>query len=319
MTARPDSRPSPAPALPAISCVICTVDRPDMIARAVASVLDGQHGSLELIVIDQSAGDETRRACERFVGDPRFRYIHSDVRGLSAAYNRGIAETSTELIAFTDDDCVAQPDWLRAVIGVFAAHPEVDMLYGQTLAPPDYDSGDDVIPVLPFAEPRIIGRGHALEINGMGANYALRRRLVTRIGGFDEALGGGGPLRSSQDFDFLYRAYRAGALVRMSPEPRVDHYGRRRRGEQWERTLEAYGIGDGAFYWKHVRCGDLTALRLLVQRVAKLAVRELLNPIRRKPSHLTYLRACFVGIRLSMRFRVNSARRLYVLPEGAQA
>ncbi|MDE3095530.1 MAG: glycosyltransferase family 2 protein [Chloroflexota bacterium] len=302
---------------PAISAVICTVDRPDMIASAVASVLDGEHRDLELIVVDQSAGDETRRACERFAGDPRFRYVHSEVRGLSAAYNRGIAEARADLVAFTDDDCVARPDWLRAILDVFAANPRIEMLYGQTLAPADYDAGDDVIPVLAFPAPRIIGRGHELEIIGMGANFALRRGLAGRLGGFDEALGGGGPLRSSQDYDFEYRAYRAGALVRLSPEPKVDHYGRRQRGEPWERTLEAYGIGDGAFYWKHVRCGDLTALRLLVQRLAKLSLRELLNPVRRKPSNLAYLRAYFVGIRRSMRFRVDSAQRLYVQAKGA--
>ena len=307
--------PNPATA---VTCVICTVDRPELIASAVASVLEGTTRECELIVIDQSRDDGTEVACRRFMDDARFRYQHSSVRGLSAAYNRGIAEARTEIMAFTDDDCVARPDWLANVIAVFAAHPDIDMLYGQTLAPAGFDAGDDVIPTLTFPAPRIIGRGHELAIIGMGANFAIRRRLIDRIGGFDEALGGGGPLRSSQDFDFQYRAYRAGALVRLSPEVNVDHYGLRARGAQWDRTMEAYGVGDGAFYWKHVRCGDIVALRLFAQRLAKLAVRELANPIRRKPSQSAYLRACFTGVRQSMRFHINGERRLYVLPEGAR-
>lgn len=298
---------------PSITCVICTVGRPEIIARAVASVLDGDTRDCELIVIDQSTDDATRAACEAFISDPRFRYLHSDVRGLSAAYNRGIAEARTELIAFTDDDCVAPPEWLASVIGVFDAHRSIDMIYGQTLTPSDYDGGD-VIPALGFPEPRVIGRGHGLAIIGMGANFAIRRGLVDRIGGFDEALGGGGPLRSSQDFDFQYRAYRGGALVRLCPEVTVTHYGARARGSEWDRTMQAYGVGDGAFYWKHVRCHDLTALRLFAVQIARVALREALQPVRRRPSSSAYLRACFSGVRQSMRFRVDAARRLYELP-----
>ena len=43
------------------------------------------------------------------------------------------------------------------------------------------------------------------DIYGMGANFAARRGLMERVGGFDEILGGGGPLKSSQDFDLQYR------------------------------------------------------------------------------------------------------------------
>ncbi len=310
-------RDTPVTATTRVSCVMCTVDRHDLIARAVASVLAGDHESVELIVVDQSTNDLTRQACEPFSRDPRFRYVHSNRRGLSAAYNLSIAQASYDIIAFTDDDCVAHSDWVHEVVGIFDANPDIDMLYGQTLAPADHHERDGVVPVLHFAESRLIGRGHGLAIIGMGANFAIRRRLIDRIGGFDEALGGGGPLRSSQDFDFHYRAYRAGAIIRLSPELKVDHYGVRRRGDQWTKTLEAYGIGDGAFYWKHVRCGDLTALRLLLQRIVKLSVREILNPIRHRSSSLPYLKACAVGMRKSMEFKVNRARRVYIMPEGA--
>jgi len=299
-----------------ISCVICTVDRHEMIARSIAAVLGTDRPDIEVIVVDQSANDLTLRACEAFGGDPRFSYIHHDHRGLSVSYNRGIAEATSEIIAFTDDDCVAHRDWTEAIVQVFAQHPDVDMLYGQTLTPPGHDEETGIIPVLPIETPRIIGRGHGLAVIGMGANFAVRRRLIERIGGFDEALGGGGPFKSSQDFDFHYRAYRAGALIRLSPEPKVDHYGIR-VGAQWKRTLEAYGIGDGAFYWKHVRCGDATALRLLVQRMTKLAARELLNPIRHESSSLPYLMACTIGVRKSMHFKIDRVRRIYTLPEGA--
>jgi GT2 family glycosyltransferase len=147
----------------------------------------------------------------------------------------------------------------------------------------------------------------------MGANFAARRRLFDRIGGFDEVMGGGGPLKSSQDFDFQYRAYVGGATVLLCPEVKVDHYGVR-SGEQWPATLRAYGIGDGAFYFKHVRCGDLFALGLLVRRLGRLTARELLSRlgIRRRGSFAIYLQSCFEGMRESLRYRVDRRRRLYL-------
>jgi GT2 family glycosyltransferase len=298
----------------AIACVMCTVGRHDTIARAAGSVLANAYDNFEVIVVDQSADTLTRDALEPLMGDSRLRYIHTDRKGLSRAYNIGIAATTAPIIAFTDDDCVADAGWLAATALVFAQYPDVDMLYGQTLAPLDGDPAS-VVPGLSFAEPKILGHGHARPIIGMGANFALRRSLIERVGPFDETLGGGAPLRSSQDFDFQYRAYRAGALIRLSPEVKVDHYGARTRGEQWPRTLEAYGIGDGAFYWKHVRCGDLTALRLMTQRMSKLLLREMVNPLRRRSSHWPYLVACWRGLRESMKFEVDRKSRLYISGE----
>ena len=89
----------------------------------------------------------------------------------------------------------------------------------------------------------------------MGANFAARRSLFERAGTFDEMLGGGGPLKSSQDFDLAYRAYRRNAVILLRPEIIVRHDGRRER-EDWPALLRAYGFGDGAFYSKHVRCRD---------------------------------------------------------------
>lgn len=302
----------------AISCVMCTVDRADSIARAVESVLACDFADFEFLVIDQSSDNKTRDACAQFGADPRFRYSHSSQRGLSRAYNRGICETSAPIIAFTDDDCVAHRDWLSEINRVFKEESDVDMLYGQTLIPPGEIAEGDVIPALAFDAPRRIDHQSGAEIIGMGANFALRRTLIDDIGPFDEALGGGGPLRSAQDYDLQFRAFRAGRVVRLSPEVNVDHYGARERGAQWNKTLEAYGFGDGAFYSKHIRCRDMTALRLATTHLGKLVARELLNPVRRKPSRWPYITSFVRGMRAASKYEINRTSRMYILTqEGA--
>lgn len=270
------------------------------------------YSSFDVLVVDQSDDDRTgavvRALMENYAS---LQYLHTSTPGLSRAYNIGVQGTTGEVLAFTDDDCVAPADWIACIVAAFESNPDADMLYGQVLLPAALAACPDVVPTLPIARPRRFSRRDGFEIYGMGANFAARRRLFQRIGGFDEVLGGGGPLRSSQDYDLQYRAYRAGATVLLRPEVRVDHYGVRSR-EQWPATLRAYGIGDGAFYFKHVRCGDWFALRLLVRRLGRMAMREALNPIRKKPSMAVYLRACLEGIGQSLHFPVDRPRRLYV-------
>ena len=90
-----------------ISVVMCTRGRAEMIGRAVGSVLDNDHDSFEMFVVDQSDDDFTRLALAEYMHDERFHYLHLDRIGLSHAYNVGIQAAAAELIAFTDDDCVA--------------------------------------------------------------------------------------------------------------------------------------------------------------------------------------------------------------------
>ncbi len=292
-----------------ITAIICTRNRPDMAPRAVESVLRNTGVDFRLIVVDQSDNDATEKAMP---ASGRLQYVHLDRAGLSLAYNAGIALAGSPLIAFTDDDCVAPPHWLASVVAVFERHPDVEMLYGQTLVAPELRGTRDVVPSLTIGREEKLGRGYGFRIYGMGANFAIRRSLIERVGGFDEALGGGGPLRSSQDFDFQYRAYKHGAICLLSPDVSVDHYGLR-RADEWAATQGAYGVGDGAFYLKHVRCGDLFALRLLTARLARMIVHLLLNPIRRRPSQWTYFRSVIGGMRRSLRYPVDRKRRLYRL------
>lgn len=295
-----------------VSVVIPTRGRPDLIGQSVRAVLANDHPEFEVIVVDQSDDDRTGEVVRALAAaDPRLRYVHTLPPGLSRAYNVGARLASAEVLAFTDDDCVAAPGWIGAIATAFSAEPDADMLYGTVALPESLRGHSGEVPVLPIARPERIARGGSFRVYGMGANFALRRGFLERIGGFDEVMGGGGPLRSSQDFDLQYRAFLAGAVVLLRPEVVVDHYGLRTAAE-WPKTLRAYGVGDAAFYLKHVRCGDVRAARLLVARLARVGarqVRHLLDPSR--PSQSTYLLAYVEGARESLRYSVDRAKRLY--------
>lgn len=295
-----------------VSALICTRNRSDLIQAAVASVLANTYTDFDLLVVDQSDDARTGEIVRGMMAaHPNLRYLHTPIAGLSRAYNIGIRETTAEVLAFTDDDCIAPPDWIETIVRAFEAEPDGDMLYGQVLRPASMaHTLPDIIPTLDIPRARRLSHKDGFQVYGMGANFAARRRLFDRIGLFDEILGGGGPLRSSQDFDLQYRAYVGYSVVLLRPEVVMDHYGLRTQAE-WPATMHAYGIGDGAFYFKHVRCGDAFALWLLVKRLVRVTGGYVLHTIRNKPSHRRYLLSCLEGILLSRRYPVDRARRLY--------
>ncbi len=102
-----------------VSALVCTRNRPKSIVGAARSLLSGSDPDLELIVVDQSDGPDTELALQELKADTRLRYLRSSVRrGKGVALNEGIRAARGTIIACTDDDCEAPPDW---AVGVWRA------------------------------------------------------------------------------------------------------------------------------------------------------------------------------------------------------
>src|SRR5580658_3324135 len=301
-----------------ISVVVCTRDRHETVGQALESIAECDYDPFDIHVMDQSTNDLTRgivqELAKRYEAKCPIVYHYLDKAGLSRAYNAGMRACAGEIIAGTDDDVIVPKDWLAQIARAFEADPEAGLLYGQVLVPESLKDAHEhgmVVPALPFAERERLVKGKNFKVFGMGANMAIRRSLLDKVVGFDEALGGGGPLRSSQDFDFAYRTYRSGMAILLEPTVRVDHYGTRTL-EQWPQTLKAYGIGDGAFYSKHIRCGDPLALWLLAKKVAWHAARNVKMLVtERRLDRDPYYSNIVVGIRDSAKFDIDRKFRLY--------
>jgi glycosyltransferase involved in cell wall biosynthesis len=113
-----------------VSVTIATRDRPELLRRAVDSVLGQRYGRFELIVVDDSDGDGAARVLDS-IDDPRLRVLRAEERrGAGAAYNLALEAATGEVVAFLDDDNLMHRDWLRSVVWAFTCFPEVEALYG---------------------------------------------------------------------------------------------------------------------------------------------------------------------------------------------
>ena len=169
---------------------------PDCIDSLLAQTLDERR--YRIIAIDNHSKDNTLNVLDRF-GD-RISILSEAKRGPSAARNRGILSTNSEIVAFIDADCVADSTWLANLISPLSNN-EVGMVGGRILAKSSHE------PIRRFGE-KIHDHQKAIEISKppyvISMNSAIRRQVVIEAGLFDTAF-----LRG-EDVDLSWRVIAKG-------------------------------------------------------------------------------------------------------------
>lgn len=288
---------------PGASVVVCTRGRPLQLARCLAS-LAGQRGLRELLVVENGRSTAATAALAAEAGA---RYLAEPRIGSGPARNRGLLAVGSEVVAYVDDDCEAEPDWLEALLRPFGA-ADVHAVAGQVvplaLATPSERLFERYLPFSKGSLRRSFGPGPArypfpLNANemGTGANMAFRSATLRRLGGFVDALSAGGPARGGEDIQAFYAVLRAGHRLVYEPAARVRH-----PHPASPAALEAvffnYGLAHFA-YLTHclVASRDARALR----RMAAITVYVLRRLARRpgtdlpRPFLLRHLAGCCLG------------------------
>src|SRR4051812_37764690 len=105
-----------------ISAIIPTYNRDAYLGKAIQSLVDQTLATeqYEILVIDNCSTDHTREiVCNEFGHVPNLRYIYEPVQGLNQARNTGWRQARGELVAFLDDDAIANSEWLEKILMVF--------------------------------------------------------------------------------------------------------------------------------------------------------------------------------------------------------
>ncbi len=105
---------------PTVSAIITTYNRPDLLPRAIDSVINQTFDDLECIVVDDCSPNDETTEVVKTIDDDRVRYIrHDENRGVSAARNTGIEHARGKYIAFLDDDDEWLPSKLNKQVNLF--------------------------------------------------------------------------------------------------------------------------------------------------------------------------------------------------------
>jgi GT2 family glycosyltransferase len=225
---------------PQVAVVVPTRARTAYLDVTLASLVAQRTArSHELLVVDDGPDPETAAVAAAH----GVRCVPTGAgHGLNAARNAGIRETGAPLIAFVDDDVAMAPDWLEAVLTGADRHPEAEAF------------GGPIRPCFEGGMPRGCGREEppitSLDLGPddretemvWGANFAVRRNAVDRIGPFEERLRRG----HGDEEEWLERLRAAGGRIVYLADAGLDHRRTAADGRLRPLARAAYSRGRGA-------------------------------------------------------------------------
>lgn len=185
---------------PGIAMVTPSYNQVDYLPRTIHSVISQDYPALDYCVMDGGSDDGSVQCLENLAASHGFHWTSGKDRGQADAINRGFAQVNGEVMAWLNSDDLLLPGALRFVGAYFAAHPDVDVVYGHRLLIDEKDEeiGQWIVP--PYCS-------EALRYFDYVPQETLfwRRSLWEKVGGLDESF------QFALDWDILLRFRAAGA------------------------------------------------------------------------------------------------------------
>jgi len=225
---------------PKVSVVICAYNAERTMAACLDSLEKLRYPNYEVVIVNDGSKDATRAIAERY---PAFRLINQENRGLSVARNVGMQAAAGEIIAYTDSDCVVDPDWLTYLVYKFVRNGFV-AVGGPNFPPPEDSAVAAYVAASPGGPTHVLLDDEVAE-HIPGCNMAFTKRALEEVHGFEAIFAAAG-----DDVDVCWRLQNQGYTIGFSPAAMVWHF-RRNTVRDYLRQQRGYGKAEALLYFKH--------------------------------------------------------------------
>ena len=227
---------------PTCSVLVAVYNGADTIARCIESLLDQDYppDRYQIIIVENGSTDDTAKIVKPYADQypDRVKFLQSKAKGKQAALNLGITNSTADIIAMTDADCIAVPHWLAQLVQPYT-DPQVGGVGGLITAyvHPDrtiYEQfSEDHNPLINY-----ISGDHEFLPHLDGANCSYRRDLLNKVGNYNTRL------VISDDVDVCWRVQlQTGAKIVYNPDAVIHHHHRSTR-TGLARQYYHYGYGE---------------------------------------------------------------------------
>jgi GT2 family glycosyltransferase len=230
----------PIEGAPKVSVVVCTYNGSATLKLCLSSLQKLNYPQYEVIVVDDGSMDAVPEITKAFEG---VRYVRQSNLGLSAARNTGLKAAMGEIVAYTDDDCRADEDWLHYLVGDLH-RSEFQAMGGHNFLPPDDSPLAAVVMASPGGPTHVMLTEREAE-HVPGCNMVFRREALEAIGGFDPVF-----RKAGDDVDVCWRMQQAGYKIGFNPAGFVWHY-RRSTVQAYLKQQAGYGEAEAMLLRKH--------------------------------------------------------------------
>ena len=232
---------APPPAARArFSVIVCTHNGGATLRACLDSLGRLSHPDHEVLLIDDGSTQDIAAIARAF---PFVCCHRQDHAGLSAARNLGAKLATGDILAYTDDDCLAEPDWLDRLAEAFD-DPQWVAAGGPNIPPPPRNRTEAVVAAAPGAPVHVLLDDVEAE-HLPGCNLAIRKKALLEIGGFHAPY-----VAAGDDVDVCWRLREAGGRLRYAPGAMVWHH-RRYQTRAYLRQQAGYGRAEALLMKDH--------------------------------------------------------------------
>jgi len=227
-------------ALPPLSVLIASRDRPELLSQCLASVLAQQYPRFEIVVLDDASPQNLADTLATCFGKAPIRWTRSEQRlGVAGSRNRLIQDAAGEILVFLDDDTTLEnPLALRAIAAYFANIPKLGTLAFKIVVSVNGQRDLQV----PFSRrwrrktPSLTESIRQVSYY-IGAGHAMRKEVFRRCGPYEQDL-----VYGDEELDHAYRQIEAGFSLLYTPDVVVHHF-------PAESLLQTDGDGRSRLYY----------------------------------------------------------------------
>jgi glycosyltransferase involved in cell wall biosynthesis len=231
----------PLPKTPFVSVIVCSYNGGSTLASCLDSLGKLNYPEYEVILVDDGSTDDTSYIAAQFSW---VRYIRQSNQGLSHARNTGATAAKGEVVAYTDSDCMVDPDWLYYLIGTLVSGDYAGV-GGPNVTPPAKNWIQACVAAAPGGPSHVLLTDVVAE-HIPGCNMAFYRWAFEGVGGFDSEY-----RKAGDDVDFCWRIQQAGWVIAFSPTAIVWHY-RRFTLRAFLKQQDGYGEAESLLRFKHL-------------------------------------------------------------------
>jgi len=200
-----------------LSVLICTYNRPELLARALESLIKNTLEKPDQIVVVNGGDERTDRLVESFIAanknESEIILITTVNKNAAANRNVGLPHCRGDIVAMTDDDAEVFPDWVTMMIQAHEEHPEAGAVGGPVIGTNTDSLVGKVADLITFPgcqQPQYVRTLPAV-------NISYKREVLERIGQLDETLFRG------EDVDYNWRVQELGYKIYFDPQIKVYH------------------------------------------------------------------------------------------------
>lgn len=226
---------------PKVSVVVCNYNGAETLDETLRSLLVLDYPDYEIVYVDDGSTDRSLEIARRH--EPRIRIIAEENKGLSAARNVGAREAKGSIVAYTDSDAYADPDWLFHLVQTLESR-DAAAVGGPNLTPASDGLVAQFIALCP-GNPTVVLKDNVEADHIAGVNMAFRRDILLGIGGFDPV-----HRKAGDDVDICWRIEDAGYTLVYSPTAIVWHH-RRPSVRRYVRQQLGYGEAENQLERKY--------------------------------------------------------------------